>query len=331
MSPRGGDFSASNNFATLTCYDDHDKAPEDRLKIALNATPEFDASAAVVRGTLSIDGVNYSTFEAHKKDKPHYTERFLDSLREDIISEVGNGVRKEDILLKVYPGSVKTVVLHYDEGTPQQIARGDWKPEDPKLVNADWSFTVDYAIRARNNTRQQRIATAMYQVLSSDEGLNTYKTRHAYVKWLDPTYGDPRRVAIRRPALQPDLVSKSQEYTAQDNFIVEPPATRAISPQRKVPVDGIYPTSPKVFTPNRALPEIQRDTTTKAYIHDEPHMFRSPQPGTIYHHPPGSPERERSMAKNLENAATRHHAPMLASPMHGSPAHEVFLSPEKHM
>ena len=218
-----------------------------------------------------------------------------------MISEVGNGIRRDDIALRVYPGAVKTVVLQYDEGTPRRIAAGTWKPADPKLMNAEWCFTVDYALRARSGARQQRMATAMYNALSSAHGLSTYKTAQAYVKWLDPTYGDPQRVSIQRPVLDPDMVSSSHPFAVSR----EPPATRVVSPHRSVPVDGMYPTPAKHSNPamhlvgqGRSLQEQQAQGIMEA----RRGVDAGDEAGfALHHHPPGTPDVQRVRARHAES------------------------------
>eukprot|EP00659_Diplonema_papillatum_P020688 gene20688-31879_t len=289
----------------IDAYDHHDRAPEDRLHGVGASLSEFEQGSAVVRGTLSIEGVNYSTFEAHKKDKPYYAERFLDALRDDIISEVGSGVRREDVVLKVFPGAVKTLVLQYDEGTPRRIRNGTWKPADPKVLNADWSISVDYAIRARNAASQQRIAMLMFRALTEENGsMTTHKTRHAYVKWLDPTYGDPRRLVVCKPPLT--AIQKPGGPNAQSPApTVPPPATRAVSPLRTVPVDGVYPDA-AAGRSNPQRPHGIHDVPSPGRPQGVPEDFFGPQsvsspiPGTIYHCSNAPPEASRIRAQNLE-------------------------------
>eukprot|EP01064_Diplonema_japonicum_P017478 TRINITY_DN2559_c6_g1_i1.p1 TRINITY_DN2559_c6_g1~~TRINITY_DN2559_c6_g1_i1.p1 ORF type:complete len:448 (+),score=52.98 TRINITY_DN2559_c6_g1_i1:42-1346(+) len=315
---------------TIGKYDSYDKAPEDRLQLGQVATPEFDATAPVVRGNFCIENVNYSTYEAHRKEKPHYAEKFIDALKDDIISEVGNGVRKDDVVLRVSPGAVKTVVLQYDEGTPQEIQSGEWVPEDPKLVNAEWDITVDYAIRARTTNRQQRVAAAMYQALSCNEGLSTYKTKHAYVKWLDPVYGDPYRLVIRKPTVDYNASSKSQAFSMSgtNGVVVAPPATRAVSPVRNVPSDGMYPEGVPPVPKSRTLLDLhhaQQSPVSPMRV-DNMSMQPAVSPvGSIYNPHPSTPDADRFRAKQLEEMAA-------GSPYHPSPVHYANskVSPAKY-
>eukprot|EP01063_Lacrimia_lanifica_P005263 TRINITY_DN13021_c0_g1_i1.p1 TRINITY_DN13021_c0_g1~~TRINITY_DN13021_c0_g1_i1.p1 ORF type:complete len:552 (+),score=99.07 TRINITY_DN13021_c0_g1_i1:48-1658(+) len=264
----------------LQAFDDNDLAPEDRARRARGRHKQseamtqngFDPSVPTVCGTFAINGVNYSTYEAHKKERPLHADRFLDALRDDVISEVGNGVRREDILFAVSPGAIQSVALKYDEGSPRRIARGDWVPEPPKLLTASWSFTVDFVIRARNDVRQKRIAEAMYQSLTSDVGVAPYKTPPAYVKFLDPTHGKPHGIKITRPVLTKDTSATGRTATAGHGQVstMTPPATRAVSPVRAVPVSGMYPQQ-------LAVPEAERKYQARSF--QEAHALQYGVPG----------------------------------------------------
>ena len=176
-------------------FDDNDRAPEDRFTGQQCRAPQrsgvadmFDTYDNVVRGTFHIEGVNYSKYEACK-DIPERSNGFTDAVKDDIISEVGNGVRREDIKLRIYPGAIKTVVLHYDEeGTKQ----------DPRLVDAEWNLKVDYGIRARDAQRQQNIAMALFSAFTSSYGFSDGKTKFAYKRTIDRHVADVQKIRITR-------------------------------------------------------------------------------------------------------------------------------------
>lgn len=232
---------------SLSAYDTHDRAPEDARTTAQRAitgtTQDFFANTScIVRGSLAVNGVNYSTYEAHMKLSPQHCDHFLDGVRDDIVSEVGNGLRRGDILFKVYPGAVRSLVLKYDDNMPKPVRADspDWqKGEDPTLLDADWSMKVDYAIRARNPQRQQRIAAALFHALGSEAGLQSRKTKDEYVKWLDPDHGKERNITIKRTeTAAPGLFAKSMhnaQWDADALGLPMPPApavVRAPSPVR---------------------------------------------------------------------------------------------------
>eukprot|EP01065_Artemidia_motanka_P051143 TRINITY_DN8925_c0_g1_i1.p1 TRINITY_DN8925_c0_g1~~TRINITY_DN8925_c0_g1_i1.p1 ORF type:complete len:318 (+),score=81.36 TRINITY_DN8925_c0_g1_i1:70-1023(+) len=174
-------------------FDQHDLAPEDRLDLAKLAKPDpvfsvFGPYAPVVRGSLVLHGVNYAKYEA-LRGKAAARVRFLDALREDLISEVGNGVRKEDILLNVLPGEIRSVVLSYGGG----------EGPAPQLLDADWDLAVAYAIRARDVRRQNNVAVALYTALTTAEGFRCDCTRRCYVEFVDPEHGDCSKVYATVP------------------------------------------------------------------------------------------------------------------------------------
>ena len=187
-------------------YDDRDRAPEDRLAPARcqqrmtnhTVADMFDTYDMVVRGSFCVEGVNYSKYEAIK-DSPDRQRAFHDAVKDDIISEVGNGVRRDDIKLKIYPGAIKTVVLHYDDGTLEgsTSARHGYS-SDPRLVDAEWSLKVDYGVRARDAQRQQNIALALFSAFTSSYGFSDGKTKFAYQKYVDRSCNDVSKIAIVR-------------------------------------------------------------------------------------------------------------------------------------
>ncbi|KAJ9458638.1 hypothetical protein DIPPA_26811 [Diplonema papillatum] len=172
-------------------FDRRDRAPEDfgreRLGYCSEEDPEgFDnRSAPLVRGTFRLEGVDFSKYEGLKAE-PEVQRAFTSAVRDDLISEVGNGVGRDDILLRLGPGPIKTVVLDYQH-------RG--RPEDgPQLVEADWSMDVEYAIAARSPQAQLNVARALYESLS--HGLMRIRaTRSAYARVINPGMADPSTIA----------------------------------------------------------------------------------------------------------------------------------------
>lgn len=137
-------------------------------------TAVFGPYAPVVKGSFILHGCNFAKLEGVGKGVRR--ARFLDGLREDIICEVGNGVRKEDILLNVVPGEIRSVVLSYESGGPT-----------PQLLDADWDLAVAYAIRAKDQQRQANIAMAFFTALTTYDGLRCDCTRRCYVTHIDPS------------------------------------------------------------------------------------------------------------------------------------------------
>eukprot|EP00662_Eupelagonemidae_sp_cell21_P053204 gene53204-16229_t len=82
---------------------------------------DFDRYDHVVRGSITVDGVNYAKYEQVRERDEGARARFLDAVKDDFISEVG---------------SIKAVVLHYD--APASDARHG----GPSLVDAEWSINT---------------------------------------------------------------------------------------------------------------------------------------------------------------------------------------------
>eukprot|EP01061_Rhynchopus_euleeides_P017352 TRINITY_DN2883_c0_g1_i2.p1 TRINITY_DN2883_c0_g1~~TRINITY_DN2883_c0_g1_i2.p1 ORF type:complete len:447 (+),score=77.08 TRINITY_DN2883_c0_g1_i2:192-1532(+) len=191
--------------AKLPSYDSSDKGPEDRLDQRAQCNSWFNevrhAGFSVydplVKGVMIIEGVNYSLYEA-AKEVPRRVEAFHESLKEDLISEVGNGVRPEDIVLRVIPGQIKTVVLHYDTNDKPRGA----ERHHPQLVDAEWCMKVDYVLRTRDVQRQQNVAMALYTAFTGQDGFTGSKARSAYCRTIDPSC-DYRKVLFSKPKDEP--------------------------------------------------------------------------------------------------------------------------------
>eukprot|EP01062_Namystynia_karyoxenos_P056111 TRINITY_DN4705_c0_g1_i1.p1 TRINITY_DN4705_c0_g1~~TRINITY_DN4705_c0_g1_i1.p1 ORF type:complete len:405 (+),score=73.89 TRINITY_DN4705_c0_g1_i1:78-1292(+) len=191
-------------------FDSRDLAPEDAFQkasahVAHAPPPAFDPYAPVVRCGLRLEGVNFARVEAAKGRRVQL-ERFLDALRDDIIAEVGNGVRREDILFRVTPGEIRHVVLSFEDSPKPPLGGTEKRAHlrssedssrsgrsskgvagevpEPKLLDADWAVLVDCAIRCRSVTSQRTVAQSLYNALA--EGLVVAQTREVYLREIDP-------------------------------------------------------------------------------------------------------------------------------------------------
>ena len=103
-------------------YDSMDRGPEDRFQVPNGCqdwiqqvrSSEFDLYDPLVTGVFIINGVNYAKYE-YIKENIKALETFHEAIKNDVVSEIGNAVRADDIIIKIYPGQIKTVVLHYNE------------------------------------------------------------------------------------------------------------------------------------------------------------------------------------------------------------------------
>eukprot|EP00755_Sulcionema_specki_P026375 Sspe_Gene.85484::Locus_56239_Transcript_1_1_Confidence_1.000_Length_1240::g.85484::m.85484 len=189
--PRG-EYSDQRSPQARRLYDDRDRAPEDRYcpngAVGSDGIPHdvFSPYDPIVRGTFLIDGVNFSKFEA-SRDRPQARKAFTTALRDDIITCVGQGVRRSDIILRASPGPINGVVLEYDTRSRH--------PESPALVDADWCMEIEYAIRARDAVAQQRIAQCLFESLCEPGGLDLYESRVAWAEYID---NRPTKMVARR-------------------------------------------------------------------------------------------------------------------------------------
>ena len=156
----------------------------------------FSVYDPLVKGVMVVEGVNYSLYEA-AKETAHTVDVFNNSLKEDIISEVGNGVRPDDIVIRVIPGQIKTVVLHYDTKKKFKRRESDERSH-PQLVDAEWCMKIDYVIRTRDVQRQQNVAIALYTAFTGQDGFTGTKARTAYCRTIDKTC-DARKILFSKP------------------------------------------------------------------------------------------------------------------------------------
>ena len=278
-------------FPMGTTFDANDKAPEDRMQTGCrthrpsdNIKDMFDAYDSVVRGTIHIEGVNYSKYESCK-DRPERVNGFLDAIKDDIISEVGNGVRREDIKLRVYPGAIKTVVLHYDEN-----AVGTAAHRDPRLVDAEWSLKIDYGIRAKDSMRQQNIAMALYGALTSRYGFSDGKTQNAYKKFIDRGATDISKIVIAKPPEEQAQPQILQSQPQQQRLVSSPqrnPSARPLIaqplPQPQQSIQHVNDTS-HIGMPQQVMPQPvhQQPIIQQQPVHQMPTFASMP----VQHHNP---------------------------------------------
>ncbi|KAJ9441738.1 hypothetical protein DIPPA_30868 [Diplonema papillatum] len=214
----------------LPSYDASDRGPEDRIgKMCtdpLNDRPaQFDIYDPLIRGVVIMEGVNYARYET-AKDQPNRVAMFLDAIKADLISEVGNGVRLQDIVIKIYPGKIKTVVLHYDTRTAAS-ARPDVAPA---LVDADWCMKVEYFIRSRDVQRQSNVAVALYTAFATDTFAGS-KSRSMYCKIIDPS-ADMNAIVFSRPKIESpsrDQRALQLQSPPREGFAYSPQAAQGAS------------------------------------------------------------------------------------------------------
>ena len=171
-------------------FDPRDQAPEDSMhgRVECQRGP-LDPHAPLVRGSLRLEGVNYARYEGAKVD-PDRQRAFTSAIRDDLISEAGNGVVREDILLRITPGPIKTVVLDYN-GAPQ--AGG--QPGPPSLVDAEWCIDCEYAISATSEDRQSSIAHTLFEALTSGD-LRMDSAKKAYTRFLNPDHSATSSIKV---------------------------------------------------------------------------------------------------------------------------------------
>eukprot|EP01062_Namystynia_karyoxenos_P014506 TRINITY_DN15215_c4_g1_i1.p1 TRINITY_DN15215_c4_g1~~TRINITY_DN15215_c4_g1_i1.p1 ORF type:complete len:391 (+),score=50.37 TRINITY_DN15215_c4_g1_i1:78-1175(+) len=306
--PAGG----SPEYVPVTPYDAYDRAPEDRRRppqrqqvldfgLGTSSVEEsFESAAHIVRGVLTVDGVNYAHYGAYLRTRPRNCDHFLDGLRDDIISEVGNGLRRADILLRVSPGPVRSLALEFDLRQPPQHAEqadvrrtvADWSwQDDPVLADADWSMHVDYAIRARNEQRQLGVAAALYRCLAAPGGLPCRATRRQYTKCLDPDRGPSRHIVVRRIA--PTAEEAGPPPASRPPLLAPVPGSpsRYIPPGAGLPCRGAPAPEPPLL---QGFPE-PGALSAPSHSHADPHPLpigqaeRSPQAQQRWQLQPASP------------------------------------------
>eukprot|EP01060_Flectonema_neradi_P016020 TRINITY_DN22624_c0_g1_i1.p1 TRINITY_DN22624_c0_g1~~TRINITY_DN22624_c0_g1_i1.p1 ORF type:complete len:377 (+),score=67.87 TRINITY_DN22624_c0_g1_i1:61-1191(+) len=195
--PDGFSYSKSSPYSgsvhkAYPQFDPRDQAPEDRIHgraDVMGYRGPLDSRVPLVRGSLRLEGVNFAKYEGAKSD-PERQKAFTCAIRDDIISEAGNGLVREDIILRLTPGPIKTVVLDYN-GPPKP----DGQPGPPSLVDAEWCIDCEYAIAARDEDSQVSIARTMFETLSESDLLLS-STKAAYVRYLNPEHTDPDKIRV---------------------------------------------------------------------------------------------------------------------------------------
>ena len=257
---KGAAPSGRDSRSGLPGFDTRDRAPEDRMQHQTSTPYEADdrrSSQALVRGALRIEGVDFSKYEG-LKEQPDLQRMFTTALRDDLISEGGNGMTRDDIMLRLSPGPIRTVVLDYNT----QGAKRSGRPAAPSLVDAEWSMDVEYAISARDEHAQQNIARNLFESLSSQQ-MHLKSARTAYVRYVHAE-GDPYKIVavpcryFPRPIFQ---ATNKNIFTSQHPCRRNPqqPAQRrgwvcatAVLPQPSTQLPALLPTGAGVFIAQHA-------------------------------------------------------------------------------
>eukprot|EP01064_Diplonema_japonicum_P030218 TRINITY_DN5079_c0_g2_i1.p1 TRINITY_DN5079_c0_g2~~TRINITY_DN5079_c0_g2_i1.p1 ORF type:complete len:350 (+),score=73.78 TRINITY_DN5079_c0_g2_i1:51-1052(+) len=230
----GPPTSPSQSSRGFPTFDSRDHAPEDSGKLYSQRegynTPSSPMSSSkgsspMVRGSLRLEGVDFSKYEG-LKSQPDVQRLFTTALRDDIISEAGNGIVRDDILLKLTPGPIKTVVLDYGDAKGMG---GKSSRTAPTLVDAEWSMDVEYAISARSETAQLRIAKALFEALSNSE-LDVRATRAAYMRYINSHVDNPWKIQATPCSKQNEPAVRYQEPASPQNgsTFYSPPPSRSV-------------------------------------------------------------------------------------------------------
>eukprot|EP00754_Rhynchopus_humris_P035613 Rhum_TRINITY_DN17149_c0_g1::Rhum_TRINITY_DN17149_c0_g1_i1::g.165372::m.165372 len=194
-------------------FDQRDRAPEDRHRgaqagysssLRSSETVPNPHNQTLVRGSLRLEGVDFSKYEG-LKEQPDLQRMLTTALRDDLISEGGNGMTREDILLRLSPGPIRTVVLDYHHSGDRRSGSAG---KAPSLVDAEWCMDVEYAISTRSEQAQANIAHALYDSLSSGR-MHLKSTRNAYVRYIHPEAADPHKIQAV-PTTTEDRASSSE-------------------------------------------------------------------------------------------------------------------------
>eukprot|EP01063_Lacrimia_lanifica_P011253 TRINITY_DN18077_c0_g1_i2.p1 TRINITY_DN18077_c0_g1~~TRINITY_DN18077_c0_g1_i2.p1 ORF type:complete len:281 (+),score=89.14 TRINITY_DN18077_c0_g1_i2:37-879(+) len=207
-------------------FDIRDQAPEDVHVDAGQCRGPLDPRAPLVRGSFRIEGVNFARYEALKPD-PDRQRAFTSAIRDDLISEAGGGVVREDILLRLSPGPIKTVVLDYT-APPQE----DGQPGLPSLLDAEWCIDCEYAIAAQNAKRQLVVAETLYDALASGD-IVMEATKRAYIKYIHPDVAVAEFIKVVPTSNAPDGTAHLTDAHAPP---AAPPAPRCPG----YGADGLY-------------------------------------------------------------------------------------------
>eukprot|EP01062_Namystynia_karyoxenos_P006300 TRINITY_DN12207_c0_g1_i2.p1 TRINITY_DN12207_c0_g1~~TRINITY_DN12207_c0_g1_i2.p1 ORF type:complete len:552 (+),score=141.66 TRINITY_DN12207_c0_g1_i2:79-1656(+) len=251
-------------------YDHRDRAPEDRASGRRCLSPQlpqggrgpwwqgvFPAHSHVVCGSVVIEGVNYSVYESLRGCRG--AADLEDGIRDDLISEVGSGVRREDVAITVTPGAIKSVVLHYAGDAAQGGHFGARSPPPPRLVDADWCLKVDYAIRVRDTELQRAAACALYRALTGPHGFSALGTATAYAA-ISPERGEGEvriRAASAEPAAASGPPSRSPPARARQQQRLLTPPLSALPPPPPAPPLHRMPQHGPAPSPGRSPSEQQ--------------------------------------------------------------------------
>eukprot|EP00756_Hemistasia_phaeocysticola_P004703 Hpha_TRINITY_DN12964_c0_g1::TRINITY_DN12964_c0_g1_i1::g.164485::m.164485 len=252
--PQQGSPRVMRDSGPATAFDHRDRAPEDRQESSILSTSAMDAGSQwgwlnayfspydhLVRGSILVDGVNYSAYEAARGKADHKQKALDKALKSDLISEVGCGLMDSDIAVRVSPGAIKSVVLHYEEAS------------SPLLVDADWSIKVDYAMRLRDATLQQAAGAAIYRALTGPYGLHLQHLRSAYAS-LDPARaGEVGRLVARPHGPSTQQPADPSSGASQCQSSPAPSISRSAPPLPPIPAAG---SAGAVVSPTTTAPPV---------------------------------------------------------------------------
>eukprot|EP01062_Namystynia_karyoxenos_P040537 TRINITY_DN29551_c0_g1_i1.p2 TRINITY_DN29551_c0_g1~~TRINITY_DN29551_c0_g1_i1.p2 ORF type:complete len:351 (+),score=81.47 TRINITY_DN29551_c0_g1_i1:85-1053(+) len=228
-------------------FDPKDNAPEDfatvrHRKPADYAHPALDPRTPLVCGTLRLEGVSYARYESAKVI-PERQKAFTTALRDDLISEAGCGVTRDDILLRLIPGPIRSLVLDYAHA----LEPGHNRPGPPRVSDAEWCIDVEYAIATRDAETQRQVARALFDALAGGDA-SVPATRDAYVHHLHPDCADPGRIACVPTASAEDRERAAAVAGTELLQSPAPPGLPAASAPQQAP-RGPYRAAPAAQPP----------------------------------------------------------------------------------
>eukprot|EP00756_Hemistasia_phaeocysticola_P017079 Hpha_TRINITY_DN15517_c1_g1::TRINITY_DN15517_c1_g1_i1::g.107113::m.107113 len=283
-------------------FDIHDRAPEDRVDAVeknCRATDwlkdvrlcGFDPYDHLVRGSIVIEGVNYAKYEQHRDVAEARRRDFINAIKDDMISEVGNGVRREDVALRLTPGQIKAVVLHYGDGASQSVA-------SPSLVDAEWCIKVDYAIRARDQQRQRNIGMSLYTSFTSRSGFQGLALKTAYSAALGAGTST-QAITVRCPEAE-EHEKQKEEYV--DDYY-PPVAVQAPPPPPPLPPPpAMIAPAPVSYAPRQQYAQIEAAPAAPPPYHHPAYGSNAPvQYVQLAAPPPRSPSPRMDEASTTAN------------------------------
>eukprot|EP00756_Hemistasia_phaeocysticola_P035869 Hpha_TRINITY_DN1660_c0_g1::TRINITY_DN1660_c0_g1_i1::g.48688::m.48688 len=185
----------------------------------------------LVRGSVRLEGVDFSKYDALRRESEKGRRQFTSAIRQDLIAAAAGdveGIRQRNVMLRVSPGPLRSAVVAH--GTPpRQRSYGAGRAQPSSLMGAEWDVDVEYIVSCPDAESQRRVTAALYDASATGE-LYVPRTARACALLMGAPASSVRALPTRASAHSP----RSPSWSTDDERRA-PPAHPPLGVTHKMP------------------------------------------------------------------------------------------------